>query len=120
MPADADDFLDGEVAARRTSKSGKPAKKGAAGPGAGAGDNVDAYSVTAEELRQFVERFEQLVVEKADVGEQQKELLAELKGRGYSTKIFKQVVALRKRKPDDVAEDEAILTMYLTALGMER
>lgn len=81
-------------------------------------DPVDTYSVTAEELRQFIERFEQLESEKKDVAEQQKELMAEAKGRGYDTRILKQVVALRKRKPDDIAEDEAVLEMYKTALGM--
>jgi uncharacterized protein (UPF0335 family) len=78
----------------------------------------DAYSVTADELRQFVERFEQLEAEKKDVAEQQKELMAEAKARGYDVKVLKQVVALRKRKPDDIAEEEAILELYKTALGM--
>ncbi|HBU15024.1 MAG TPA: hypothetical protein DEF16_09590, partial [Gemmobacter sp.] len=47
-----------------------------------------------------------------------KELMAEAKGRGYDTKVMKKVVALRKRKPDDIAEEEAILDMYKQALGM--
>ena len=81
-------------------------------------DASDPYAVTASELRQFIERFEQLESEKKDVAEQQKELMAEAKGRGYDTRILKQVVALRKRKPDDIAEDEAVLEMYKTALGM--
>ena len=81
-------------------------------------DPVDTYSVTADELRQFIERIEQLESEKQDVAEQQKELMAEAKGRGYDTKLLKQVVALRKRKPDDIAEEEAVLEMYKTALGM--
>lgn len=78
-----------------------------------------AYAVTADELRQFIERFEQLEAEKKDVAEQQKELLAEAKGRGYDTKVLKKVVALRKRKPDDIAEEEAVLDMYKAALGMQ-
>ena len=78
----------------------------------------DAYTVTADELRQFIERFEQLESEKKDVAEQQKELMAEAKGRGYDTKVLKKVVALRKRKPDEIAEEEAIIEMYKTALGM--
>lgn len=78
----------------------------------------DAYAVTADELRQFIERFEQLESEKKDVAEQQKELMAEAKGRGYDTKVMKKVVALRKRKPDDIAEEEAVLEMYKAALGM--
>ena len=77
-----------------------------------------AYSVAGEELRQFVERFEQLEAEKKEVAEQQKELMQEAKGRGYDTKVLRKVVALRKRKPDDVAEEEAVLEMYRAALGM--
>jgi uncharacterized protein (UPF0335 family) len=78
----------------------------------------DPYNVTADELRQFIERYEQLESEKADVTEQQKELMAEAKGRGYDTKVMKKVVALRKRKPDDIAEEEAVLELYKQALGM--
>ena len=81
-------------------------------------DASDPYNVTADELRQFIERFEQLESEKKDVAEQQKELMAEAKGRGYDTKVMKKVVALRKRKPDDIAEEEAVLEMYKQALGM--
>jgi uncharacterized protein (UPF0335 family) len=80
--------------------------------------NQDAYAVTADELRQFIERFEQLESEKADIATQQKELMGEAKGRGYDTKVMRKVIALRKRKPDDVAEEEAVLELYKTALGM--
>jgi uncharacterized protein (UPF0335 family) len=81
-------------------------------------DTIDTYAVTADELRQFIERFEQLDSEKRDLAEQQKELMAEAKGRGYDTKVLRKVIALRKRKPDDIAEEEAVLDMYKTALGM--
>jgi uncharacterized protein (UPF0335 family) len=79
---------------------------------------ADPYSVTAEELRQFVERAEQLAAEKRDIAEQEKELFAEAKGRGYDTKVLRKVIALRKRKPDEIAEEEAVLEMYKAALGM--
>ena len=82
-------------------------------------DPIDTYTVTADELRQFIERMEQLDAEKADVAEQQKELMAEAKGRGYDTKILRKVIALRKRKPDEIAEEEAIMEMYKAALGMK-
>lgn len=81
-------------------------------------DPTDAYNVTADELRQFIERYEQLESEKKDVTEQQKELMAEAKGRGYDTKVMRKVLALRKRKPDEIAEEEAVLEMYKQALGM--
>ena len=80
--------------------------------------NQQAYSVTADELRRFIERFEQLESEKKVVAETQKELMAEAKGRGCDTKVMKQIIALRKRKPDEIAESEAVLEMYKAALGM--
>ena len=82
-------------------------------------DPLDSYNVTADELRQFIERFEQLESEKKDVNEQQKELMAEAKGRGYDTKVMKLVMAQRRRKPDDLAEEEALMDMYKAALGMQ-
>jgi uncharacterized protein (UPF0335 family) len=82
------------------------------------GQNADAYAVTAEELRQFIERYEQLEAEKKDVADQQKEVMAEAKGRGYDTKALRKIVALRKLKPDDLAEQEAVLDVYKIALGM--
>jgi len=89
-----------------------------AGMGHNSGDPTDAYNVTADELRQFIERFEQLESEKKDISEQQKELMAEAKGRGYDTKILRKLVAERKRKPDDIAEEQAVMEMYKAALGM--
>ncbi len=78
----------------------------------------DPYAVTADELRQFIERFEQLEAEKADIAEQQKELMAEAKGRGYDTAAIRKIIALRKAKPDEIAEFEAVVEMYKAALGM--
>lgn len=79
---------------------------------------TDTYRVTADELRQFIERYERLEQEKKDIAEQQKEVMAEAKGRGYDTKVMRQLIALRKREPDDIAEEEAVLEMYREALGM--
>ncbi len=79
---------------------------------------AESYRVTAEELRQFIERYERLEAEKKDIADQQKEVMAEAKGRGYDTKVIRKVIALRKREPDDIAEEEAVLDMYKQALGM--
>jgi|TARA_Y100001968_G_C19039174_1_gene563616 uncharacterized protein (UPF0335 family) len=78
----------------------------------------DSYRVAGEELRQFVERFERLEIEKKDISDQQKEVMAEAKSRGYDTRIMRKIVSLRKRDLEDLAEEEAILSMYKTALGM--
>lgn len=86
--------------------------------GAAMSDVLASSTVAADELRQFVERYEQLEAEKKDVAENQKELMAEAKGRGYDTKILRKIVALRKRTADDIAEEESILELYKSALGM--
>ncbi|MDX2484048.1 MAG: DUF2312 domain-containing protein, partial [Pseudodonghicola sp.] len=67
------------------------------------------YRVTAGELRQFIERYERLEIEKKDIADQQKEVMADAKGRGYDTKVLRKVIALRKRDKDDIAEEEAVL-----------
>ena len=77
-----------------------------------------SYRVAADELRQFVERFENLEIEKRNIADQQKEVMAEAKSRGYDTKIMRKLVVLRKRDLQDLAEEEAILSMYKSALGM--
>ena len=82
------------------------------------GAQSTAYDVTADELRSFVERFEQLDAEKKDITDQQKEVMAEAKGRGYDTKALRTIVALRKKKPDEIAEEEAVLDLYKAAMGM--
>lgn len=83
-------------------------------------DNVSdaVYSVTANELRQFIERYEHLESEKQEISDQQKEVMSEAKGRGYDTKVMKRIIALRKRDSDDIAEEDAVLEMYKSALGM--
>ena len=78
----------------------------------------NAYGIAAGELKQFIERFERLEIEKNEVADQQKEVMAEAKGRGYDTKVMRKVIALRKRDPDDLAEEEAVLEMYKAAMGM--
>lgn len=75
-------------------------------------------SVTEAELRQFIERAEQLAAEKKAIADQEKELFAEAKGRGYLTPIMREIIKLRKMHPDDVAEREAVLDLYKSAMGM--
>lgn len=103
-----DDFDDEETGAEAHTSDGKPRPN----------DSDAAYNVTADELRQFIERYEHLEDEKKDIAEQQKEVMAEAKGRGYDTKVMKKIIAERKRDKDDIAEEEAILEIYRAALGM--
>lgn len=82
-------------------------------------DTTEAYTITADELRAFVERAESQISANKEGAEDLKEIFAEAKGRGYDTAVLKKVIALRARKPDAVAEEEAIIEMYKAALGMQ-
>lgn len=77
-----------------------------------------SQSVTAGELRGFIERYERLDEEKREVAGQQKELMAEAKGRGYDTGVMRKLIALRRKDPQKLSEEEAILELYKQALGM--
>lgn len=78
----------------------------------------DAYRVTADELQQLVEQVESLEAEKRGTSDLIRDVYAEAKARGYDTKVMRKLIALRKRKPDAVAEENAIMQMYGQALGM--
>ena len=80
---------------------------------------TDQYQITADQLRSFIERYERLEAEKQDIADQQKEVLAEAKGAGYDTAILREIIKLRKMDPDERAEKEAILQVYLDALGLD-
>lgn len=74
---------------------------------------------SGEEIRAFIERYEHLEQERAEITDGMKEVMAEAKGRGYEPKILRKIIAIRKRGRDEVAEEEAILEMYKSALGMD-
>lgn len=74
--------------------------------------------IIADELRQIVERFERLDADRLDIVESQKEVMAEAKGRGFDTKAIRKIIALRKKRADQIAEEEAIEAMYRQALGL--
>lgn len=80
------------------------------------GSNVEA--VSGAELRAFVERIEQLRKEQADLKEAEKEVFAELKGRGYMTRPVRTVIKERAEDPDKRAENEAVTELYRAALGL--
>ena len=75
-------------------------------------------NVTADELRAFIERIEHGEAVKKDAADDVKEIYAEAKARGYDGKALRRIVADRKRAADDLAEEEAILDAYKSALGM--
>ena len=79
---------------------------------------TDSYGVAAGELKQFIERVERLEEEKKEVAEQIKEVYAEAKGNGFDVKTLRKIVSLRKKSQDERSEEEAMLDLYMQALGM--
>ena len=80
--------------------------------------NVEgASTIAVDRLRSFIERVERLEEEKAAILNDVKEIYAEAKGEGYDVKILRQVVRIRKMDRSDRQEQEAILDLYLSALG---
>ena len=74
---------------------------------------------TDDRLRLLVERVERLEEEKKGIADDIRDVYAEAKAVGYDPKIMRQVVRLRKMKPDDRSEMETILEVYKSALGLE-
>lgn len=78
----------------------------------------DVGGIAANQLRQFVERIERLEEEKKALQEDIKEVYAEAKGRGFDIKIMRKVIGLRKKEQEELDEEEALLDLYMRALGM--
>jgi uncharacterized protein (UPF0335 family) len=73
---------------------------------------------TDDRLRLLIERVERLEEEKKGIADDIKDVYGEAKAVGYDTKIMKQIVRLRKMKPDDRSEMEMLLDTYKAALGL--
>lgn len=73
---------------------------------------------TDDRLRLLIERVERLEEEKKGIADDIKDVYAEAKSVGYDSKIMKQIVRLRKMKPDDRREMEMVLETYKNALGI--
>ncbi|RAI03752.1 DUF2312 domain-containing protein [Acuticoccus sediminis] len=74
--------------------------------------------VAGDQLRTIVERIERLEEEKQGIADDIKDVYAEAKANGYDVKVLRQIVRLRKQEPSERTEFEAILDLYMQALGM--
>jgi uncharacterized protein (UPF0335 family) len=72
-----------------------------------------------DRLRLLIERIERLEEEKAGIADDIKDVYLEAKAVGYDPKIMREIVKLRKMKPDDRAEREMVLETYKKALGLD-
>jgi len=74
-------------------------------------------SIQGDHLKSIVERIERLEEEKKTIADDIKEVYAEAKGNGYDVKVLRMVIRIRKRDANERAEEEAILDLYLQAVG---
>lgn len=74
--------------------------------------------ISSNQLKSFIERIERLEEEKAEIAEQIRDVYAEAKGTGFDIKIIRQVLKIRKMETQDRLEQEELLDLYLSALGM--
>lgn len=70
------------------------------------------------QLKAFIDRLERMESEKAAISEDIKSIYAEAKGTGFDTKVMREIIRIRKQDPNERSEREAILDLYLGALGM--
>ena len=77
----------------------------------------DAAGVAADQLKSFVERIERLEEEKQTISDDIKDVYAEAKGNGFDVAILRQVIRIRKQDKSEREEMEAILELYMSALG---
>jgi uncharacterized protein (UPF0335 family) len=78
----------------------------------------DVLNATAQgRLKSFIERIERLEEDKAAIAGDLKEVFAEAKGEGFDTKIMRKVIRMRKQDKAKVQEEEALIDLYLSAIG---
>jgi len=82
-------------------------------------DGQDVGGIAAERLRSFIERIERLEEEKKGIADDIKDIYAEAKGTGFDVSVMRQIIRLRKMEKNDRQEAEAILELYMSALGMD-
>ena len=80
---------------------------------------MSATRVAKDQLKAFVERIERLEEEKKVIADDIKDVYGEAKGTGFDPKIMRKIVSLRRQEKGKREEEEEILGLYLSALGME-
>jgi len=72
-----------------------------------------------DEVMQYINRIEKLEEEKRATSEDIKSVYLEVKSTGYDPKIIRKLVSIRRKSKEERQEEEALLELYMTAIGME-
>jgi len=81
-------------------------------------DDTEVGGIAADRLRSLVERIERMEEERKALAGDIKDIFTEAKSAGFDVKVLRQIIAIRKREPAEVEEQETLLDLYRRALGM--
>ncbi|HOV02949.1 MAG TPA: DUF2312 domain-containing protein [Kaistiaceae bacterium] len=80
--------------------------------------DINTGGVAGAQLRSFIERIERLEEEKKAIADDIRDVFAEAKGTGFDVKTMRQVIKIRRQDKEERQEQEALLDLYMHALGM--
>jgi len=81
-------------------------------------NSEEKKALAVDHLRSMVERIERLEEEKKALASDIRDIYAEAKSGKFDVKVLRQLIALRRKEPADVEEQEVLLDTYRRALGM--
>jgi uncharacterized protein (UPF0335 family) len=80
---------------------------------------ADTQGITGDQLKSYIERIEKLEEEIGNLNQDKREVYSEAKANGFDTKVMRQLIQLRRKDPQDRSEEEELLQVYKSAIGME-
>lgn len=90
-----------------------------AGIGHNSGEEKDVGGVSGKRLKTYLDRIERLEEEKSGIADDIKDIYAEAKATGFDVKTMRKLVRLRKMDAEKRREEEELLSLYASAIGME-
>jgi len=88
------------------------------GPGDNSQGDPEVGGIAVDRLRSIIERIERMLEERAAIGNDIKDIFTEAKSAGFDVKVVRQIIAIRKKEPAEVEEQETLLDLYRRSLGM--
>jgi uncharacterized protein (UPF0335 family) len=80
---------------------------------------VGSNSIAGDRLKSIIDRYERLDQEKKELSSDQKDLMTEASSAGFDKKVIRQLLRIRKMEPADAEEEQTLLRVYMSAIGMQ-
>ncbi len=81
-------------------------------------NSVSVNGIVGKDLLSIIERIERIEEDRAGLGDDISTIFAEAKGRGFDVKIIRMIIRRRKREKDELDEEQTLLDIYMSAIGM--